>query len=830
MNKLLKKIRTILNDRRIRRTMKLVVSVISVIIVFVSTYALILPAITEEKNAACGIEEHQHTDDCYREELICNLPESEGHRHTDSCYTVKSVLSCDASVHEHNENCYDENGELICRLEEHLHDGSCYQEEKELTCTIEESEGHTHSASCYEKKLVCGKEVHIHSVDCYEADGNSGSQPEAGKDSNSAAADDTPDDASDSASDSASDGSPGSPSGGISDNASDSNSDDTLDDTVNLPSGENADSMQDTSADKYVPELDPLNMDAMLNDHTAVYYYHAKDGEAIPADSAEITDWTRVKKDTELSSKDLIRLYFAYTIPAGSLNETNPAARYRLPDNIHLTDRQIKAINKNRNGISAEYDKSSAEYKQYLGAEAIEGSRRPDERRKGGAEEYISAVVRVEKTSDGGQELVFTFVPYSVEKNQNTYDTDGKIISAGEKITGWFACDFALSQIDWEEEETKTADIIFVREDKNEDIKEISTRLILVEQLVEQGDETAASVPDSKEASEEESDKDSKEASKEESDKDSKEVSKEESDKDSKEDSAEDSADETVQESGDGTEISEGDDNKSTSKKRGESEKGSTEPGRSSSNESTDLRDFLTKVAVSGASLIDGHYVVQAGQTYSVTLTFKESPQVQFDNDAVLIYQMPDGIVIPAETTTPISIAIVSNGRTYEIPAAITADTSGQISVTFDDSDPNFVYLEDATNVGFRVVVDAQFTRDISKTEWSSMAERDIILDTTDVSDAYVTKSGVFDEQTGKFTYTIKVIANGNPQNVNVNDIISGEALLFNNDVAITGNSSVPVQNPAENGFNYTFPAMQDGEEITITYTASIDPSKASNG
>ena len=141
MNKLLKKIRTILNDRRIRRTMKLVVSVISVIIVFVSTYALILPAITEEKNAACGIEEHQHTDNCYREELICNLPESEGHWHTDSCYTVKSVLSCDAPVHEHNENCYDENGELICRLEEHVHDGSCYQEVKELTCTIENTTG-----------------------------------------------------------------------------------------------------------------------------------------------------------------------------------------------------------------------------------------------------------------------------------------------------------------------------------------------------------------------------------------------------------------------------------------------------------------------------------------------------------------------------------------------------------------------------------------------------------------------------------------------------------------------------------------------------------------
>ena len=369
MDKLLKKIRKTVSDHRIRRALARVVAVISAIIVFITAYALVLPAITEEKNAACGIEEHQHTEDCYSEELICGLPETEGHRHTDSCYTVRSVLSCDAPEHEHDENCYDENGELICTEEEHVHDDSCYQEVKELCCGIEESEGHTHDASCYEKKLVCGKEVHIHSVDCYETDSVSYNGDE--------------------------------------------------------------DSLQDVSVDNYVPELDPLNMDAMLNGHTDAYYYHAKDGEEIPADSAEITDWALVKEDTELASTDLVKLFFAYTIPAGSLNESNPAARYRLPENIHLTDQQIKSINKNENGLAAGCDKSSAEYNYYLGAEAIEGIREPDEQLRDGAEEYISAVVRAEKTGDGGQELVFTFAPYSIEKNQNTCDGDGNILSAG---------------------------------------------------------------------------------------------------------------------------------------------------------------------------------------------------------------------------------------------------------------------------------------------------------------------------------------------------------------------------------------------------------------
>ncbi len=185
----------------------------------------------------------------------------------------------------------------------------------------------------------------------------------------------------------------------------------------------------------------------MLNDHTDVYYYHANDGEEIPADSAEITDWAQVQKDTKLASSDLVRLYFAYTIPAGSLNETNPTARYRLPDNIRLTDEQIRAINKYQNGFAAEYDKSSAEYKKYLGAEAIEGSRRPDEQLKGGADEYISAVVRVEKTSDGGQDVFCT--PLSAFIFCNKHMILGSIMIAGAGLLLWRNLSFrALQSID----------------------------------------------------------------------------------------------------------------------------------------------------------------------------------------------------------------------------------------------------------------------------------------------------------------------------------------------------------------------------------------------
>ena len=246
--------------------------------------------------------------------------------------------------------------------------------------------------------------------------------------------------------------------------------------------------------------------------------------------------------------------------------------------------------------------------------------------------------------------------------------------------------------------------------------------------------------------------------------------------------------------------------------------------------ESSNLSDFLTKVTVSGAELENGNYVVEQGKIYGVTMTFKETANLQFANESELTYKLPEGITLPSATDTTIKIAVVSSGRTYEIPAHVTVDKAGNVKVKFDESSPNFSKLVSATNVSFRIAVDAMFDQTINKSEWGAKMDKDIVIDTSDHSDAFAEKSGVFDEATGKFTYTIKVRAQGNPQNVHVKDLITGNALIFNNDVQVTGNSSTYTNTPlpdGQKGFDYTFASMQDGEEITITYSASLDPAKA---
>lgn len=194
------------------------------VVVFITTYMLILPAITMENQAICGMAEHTHTDACYEMQLVCTQEEtpegtdvhvhgpecyeqqqvltctkqegeghahsdacygyvcgqeeSTGHTHTDACYTevTHRELTCtepESAGHSHGEGCYDADGNLVCTEAEstgHTHGDSCYTETvtRELTCGQEESAGHTHTDACI--GLICGKEEyegHTHTDACY---------------------------------------------------------------------------------------------------------------------------------------------------------------------------------------------------------------------------------------------------------------------------------------------------------------------------------------------------------------------------------------------------------------------------------------------------------------------------------------------------------------------------------------------------------------------------------------------------------------------------------------------------------------------------------------
>ena len=157
-----------------------IVRAMAMVVVFCTTYALILPAITMESGTVCGITAHSHTEQCY--ETVTVL-----HSHEESCYTKTAVCGIEEHpAHTHLAECTGFLPTLICENtgEDHYHNAACYSYEQGLVCGLEESEGHTHSDACYQLELtcglseaqevsvtnlICGYEEHVHEESCYPA-------------------------------------------------------------------------------------------------------------------------------------------------------------------------------------------------------------------------------------------------------------------------------------------------------------------------------------------------------------------------------------------------------------------------------------------------------------------------------------------------------------------------------------------------------------------------------------------------------------------------------------------------------------------------------------
>ena len=224
---LLTKIAQILRNKQRYSRWQKVVSCMAVIVVFCTTYALILPAIT--MTATCGLDEHTHTAVCYANDdtllWLCQQEEQETavHQHDETCYDENGLLTCgiaDFVLHTHDDDtCYDAEGNLICTLPEITFyskttlfltangGDAAYEESEDVWLSTPSSlqfdlfavegaedtelflpdgyavldsqepkvwtEAHTHSADCYDQEgeLICGQlEVaqHQHTLDCLQ--------------------------------------------------------------------------------------------------------------------------------------------------------------------------------------------------------------------------------------------------------------------------------------------------------------------------------------------------------------------------------------------------------------------------------------------------------------------------------------------------------------------------------------------------------------------------------------------------------------------------------------------------------------------------------------
>lgn len=132
----------------------------------------------EEEELTCGIEsDHVHQDYCYDQEtgeLLCTE-----HEHTDDCYTLEEVLVCGQEEGEPEKT---DDGAALYDMDENSAEESDSAGESETVADPEpEKEAtkpetddeidtgytvHHHTAECYGKVLICGKEEHEHTAAC----------------------------------------------------------------------------------------------------------------------------------------------------------------------------------------------------------------------------------------------------------------------------------------------------------------------------------------------------------------------------------------------------------------------------------------------------------------------------------------------------------------------------------------------------------------------------------------------------------------------------------------------------------------------------------------
>lgn len=170
---------------RRKRTWYKILSVPICLVVFVTTYALILPAITMEStpDTYCGIAEHVHTDDCYE------LPGTPAHKEI-QCTAGADLGQGEYIIHKHDSFCFDDSGELLCALaeqDEHVHTDACYDGDT-LICGLVTGIVHQHTADCVisvpatePQGLVCTMEEHKHTEACFmnpEGEASNGDKPE----------------------------------------------------------------------------------------------------------------------------------------------------------------------------------------------------------------------------------------------------------------------------------------------------------------------------------------------------------------------------------------------------------------------------------------------------------------------------------------------------------------------------------------------------------------------------------------------------------------------------------------------------------------------------
>ena len=246
---------------------------------------------------------------------------------------------------------------------------------------------------------------------------------------------------------------------------------------------------------------------------------------------------------------------------------------------------------------------------------------------------------------------------------------------------------------------------------------------------------------------------------------------------------------------------------------------------------STNLDDFMTEVIIDARVDENGNYIINPNMEYDMTFRFSENENVQFDNEGVLVYELPEGVIINDFGATAFTIKVVDENGSAVVYDNLFEVVDGKLRVYFNQDDPNFERLKATPNVNFELTFSSSFDENTGEIVFTPNIIKDFVFE--EKADITINKTVSYNIDNDKAYYEVKIRSEGLNENLVVEDTLTGTALIFNQDVVVESSlngilSVVPDYSSIENGFRVTIPQTVNGEVLTFRYSAEVDNTKIS--
>ena len=248
------------------------------------------------------------------------------------------------------------------------------------------------------------------------------------------------------------------------------------------------------------------------------------------------------------------------------------------------------------------------------------------------------------------------------------------------------------------------------------------------------------------------------------------------------------------------------------------------------------IRSLLTDVNITGAKNENGTYVFYPDQPYGIELSFREvnKDNGQFPTSNSFTYQLPSGFM-PSGASVSNYLDITLSGGDHAgdtVRLDYTINDSGLITFTWDKTTNPGAYnqLAESPYSQFKIKIDFTYNGSGGQLDFGNGITKDVEIRTNGKINT-PGKNAKYNPVTNCVDYTVTVYSDGVTKNVVITDTVSGSALTYKNDAVATttvNGKSIPQPSTLSggNGFTMTVPQMNDGETITIKYSAAVDLSK----